>query len=101
MGEEAPPDHKIMSQWTMLFSGAGRPYLLFGRMLHPPKLDVETVIYDGHVLPAILHNAFRAPDGTEAVIAVNITNEKRKGLLDWKGKKTPIELDGWEVRLEK
>ena len=49
--------------------------------------------------PAILHNAFRAPDGSEAVIAVNITDQQQTGALTWAGREIPLALSPWEIRL--
>lgn len=50
-------------------------------------------------LPAILHNAFRAPDGSEAVITVNITDKPQAGRLHWHGNAIELRLSPWEVRL--
>ena len=50
-------------------------------------------------LPAILHNAYRAPDGSEAVVAVNITNKPQTGRLHWHGKVIGLTLDPWEAQL--
>ena len=50
-------------------------------------------------LPAILHNAFRAPDGSEAVVVANGTSTKQAGKLAWKGKTTVLELAPQEVQL--
>ena len=36
-------------------------------------------------LPAILHNAYRAPDGSEAVVVANITDSPQAGTLEWHG----------------
>ena len=52
-------------------------------------------------LPAILHNAFRAPDGSEAVITVNITDKPQTGRLDWHGNAIDLSLSPWEVKLIK
>ena len=52
-------------------------------------------------LPAILINAFRAPDGSEAVITVNITNKPQTGRLHWHGDAIDLRLSPWEVRLIK
>ena len=49
--------------------------------------------------PAILHNAFRAPDGSEAVIAVNITDQPQTGVLTWRRSATELSLSPWETRL--
>ena len=47
----------------------------------------------------ILHNAFRAPDGSEAVIAVNITDQPQTGRLGWGGREIELALAPWELRL--
>lgn len=52
-----------------------------------------------HEFPAILHNAFRAPDGSAAAILVNITDEARTGTLTWGGTETELTLAPWEIRL--
>ena len=52
-----------------------------------------------HDLPAILHNAFRAPDGDTAVIMVNISGKPQLGRLSWLGTDTEINLQPWELRL--
>ncbi|HUT91868.1 MAG TPA: DUF6259 domain-containing protein [Thermoguttaceae bacterium] len=50
-------------------------------------------------LPAILHNAFRAPDGSEAVIAVNVTDKPQTGTLTWGGRQIDLHLEPWKARL--
>lgn len=97
--DATPADHDLTTQWSRLFHGDGRPYLLHGRMLHPPRLDVETVSYRNREVPAILHNAFRAADGTEAVVVANVTNEPRAGTLHWQGQARALALAPQEVRL--
>jgi len=52
-----------------------------------------------HVLPAILHNAFRAPDGDTAVILINISGKTQQGRLSWHGADTAVSLGPWELRL--
>lgn len=96
---ETPDDHELMRQWVELFHRRGRPYLLLGRMLHPPKLDVDTVEVQNLRFPAILHNAFAAPDGSQAVVLVNITDARRSGRLLWRGREKEVSLEPWEVRL--
>jgi len=96
---ETPRDHALMARWVELFHGAGRPYLLLGRMLHPPKLETGVTTYAGREFPAILHNAYRAPDGSEAVIAVNVTDEPQDGRLTWHDRTRDLRLKPWEVRL--
>lgn len=33
-----PPEHDFVKQWVELFHGEGRPYLMLGEMIRPPKL---------------------------------------------------------------
>jgi hypothetical protein len=77
-----------------------------GKTLHPGKtyrLSLWMKVQDsGRVdrkLPAILHNAYRAPDGSEAVIAVNITDKPQTGRLHWHGNTIDLTLSPWEARL--
>jgi hypothetical protein len=99
------PAAQLMQRWVALYHGAGRPWLEFGRMLHPPKLNCathlyqapsrgkkETVVYTARTLPAVLHNAFRAPDGTEAVVLANPTLEAQHVTLSWHGKSMPLDI---------
>jgi hypothetical protein len=97
--DATPPDHDLTRQWSRLFHGEGRPYLLHGRMLHPPVLETERVLYRNRELPVILHNAFRAADGSAAVVLVNVTNLERTGVLHWQGQAQTIALAAQEVRL--
>ena len=96
---DTPPEHGLMKQWADLYHGAGRPYLMFGEMLHPPGLEVGGIQAQGHEWPAILHNAFRAPDGSEAVVMVNSSDQPQTGTLTWRGKPAEVVLGPWEVRL--
>lgn len=50
-------------------------------------------------IPAIFHNAFQAPDGSEAVVMVNVTDQQQEGTLVWHGEKTALALSPWELRL--
>jgi hypothetical protein len=107
---EVPPEHDLMRQWVDLFAGEGRPYLEHGRMLHPPKLEVEGIRghdpdsvghESGHVpeSPVVMHNAFRAPDGSEAVVIVNAADVPHTAKLTWQGRERSLGLQPWEVRL--
>lgn len=99
MRPSGPPEHKLMVQWVKLYHGAGRPYLLHGTMLHPPPLEVKWVAYAGMQVPAIVHNAFRAPEGREAVVVVNWTRQPQEGVLRWRGRNMRVRLTGLEVKL--
>jgi hypothetical protein len=98
---EEPADHDLMRQWIEVFHGDGRPYLLLGKMLHPPRLEIGTIEAAGLPFPAILHNAFQAPDGTSAVILVNVTEQPQTATLTWPDRPQPLTLKAWEVRLVK
>lgn len=96
---ELPPDHELMQQWVELFAGEGRPYLYLGRMLHPPALECERIDTGPWRRPAILHNAFEAPDGSQAVVLVNASDTPQVGRLTWPADPVTVELRPWEVRL--
>lgn len=97
---ERPTDHEFMRQWIALYHGAGRPYLLMGKMLHPPRLETAAPIPAGaRSLPPVLHNAFEAPDGSQAVVLVNWTATPQKVGLTWKNRLHAIVLRPGEVRL--
>jgi hypothetical protein len=70
-------------------------------MLHPPKLDTATITHRAKTLPAIMHNAYRAADGSEAVILANGTSQRQTGKLFWRGKTLDIVLEPEEARLIK
>jgi hypothetical protein len=97
--QAGPGDHELTRQWSRLFHGEGRPYLQHGRLLHPPALQADTLAYSGRTVPAILHNAFRAADGSTAVVLVNVTNEERVGTLRWNGQDHTVTLAAQEARL--
>ncbi|MBI4978572.1 MAG: hypothetical protein HZC28_13920 [Spirochaetes bacterium] len=90
---EKPAYHALLTRWVELYHGEGRPYLLFGRMLHPPKLSCASMQSGKRTVPAVMHNAFRAPDGSDAVIAVNASEEKQMATVSWNGKERIIELE--------
>jgi hypothetical protein len=96
-----PLDHELMRQWVELFHGAGRPYLLLGKMVHPPELNVGTVESLHRKFPAVLHNAFQAPDQSLAVVLVNVTDLPQTFQLAWPGTqdRQSLTLQPWQVRL--
>ena len=96
-----PIDHEFMRQWVDLFHGAGRPYLFFGKMVHPPELNVGTVDALNRKFPAVLHNAYQAPDQSVAVVLVNVTDVPQTVDLAWPGTKDrqSLVLQPWQVRL--
>ncbi len=101
MRPETPPDYKLMKRWVELYHGEGRPYLQFGRMLHPPRPMADTITWHGKPMCAVQHNAWRAPDGSEAVIAVNATLAKQTATLEWKGREHRLALEPGDAVLIK
>ena len=108
------PVAKFMQRWVALYHGEGRPWLEFGRMLHPPQLTCATTTYQAlsrgkketavrtpRALPAVLHNAFRAPDGTEAVVLANPTLEAQHVTLTWHGRAQELDLPPADALLVK
>ena len=85
-----PPQHDLYKQWIELYHGEGRPYLQFGEAIPPPSVEPAGAVQVG---------AFRAADGSEAVIAVNATDAARQATLRWDGKSRRIELMPGEVKL--
>jgi hypothetical protein len=97
---DKPLDHDLMQQWVELFHGAGRPYLLLGKMLHPPELKTATIEALGGKLPAVLHNAFEAPDHSVAAVMVNVTDQPQAVTLTWLGREpASMTLRPWQVKL--
>ena len=96
-----PLEHDLMRQWVDLFHGQGRPYLLLGKMLHPPQLKTATVAVGGKPVPAVLHNAFQAADDSVAAVLVNATDEPQAVQLTWTpaGPAIAMTLAPWQVRL--
>lgn len=94
-----PPLHNFMKQWVALYHGEGRPYLEFGRMLHPPLLMCARITRNNFSLPAVQHNAYRGPDGSEAVILANATRDRQTATLRWQGRTQNVELAREEIRL--
>lgn len=96
---DKPAGHELMRQWVELSHGEGRPYLLLGRMLHPPKLQVGSIQAEGLRFPAILHNAFEAPDGSRAMVAVNVSDQPQQARWEYGAKSGTVHLEPWEVTL--
>ena len=96
-----PSDHELMYSWVKLFHGEGRPYLLLGKMIHPPRLQTAQIESHGSRFPAILHNAYEALDGSRAIVLVNVTETPQEGRFSWNGQSQIVNLQPWEVRLLK
>jgi hypothetical protein len=70
-------------------------------MLHPPKLTCQKISYRDRTMPAVLHNAFQASDGRDAMVLANATREPQTAMLLWKGRELRLQLKPGEIRLEK
>jgi len=92
-------DARFLEKWAALYHGEGRPWLLNGCLLHPPKLTCATFGYRGRQTPAVFHNAFQAPDGETAVVLANATRIPQAVNLTWRGKTVALTLDGSGVML--
>jgi len=98
------PAAKLMQRWVALYHGEGRPWLQHGRMIHPPPLTCATNAYQAiskrdtgyarteRALPAVFHNAFRAADGSEAVVLANPTATAQHVSLTWHGQPRELEI---------
>ncbi len=91
------PQLDLMQRWIRLYHGEGRLWLQFGKMLHPPKMVADTVTYNNVIVPAILHNAFRSPDGMDAVIFTNVTQKVQEATVFWKNKEIQLQLQPYEI----
>lgn len=94
-----PDDHAFMRRWVELYHGVGRPYLQHGVTLHPPALQCATVALGKWNRPAILHNAYRAADGSRAVVLVNASDADQAATLSWNGKPVPLRMKPWEIQM--
>jgi hypothetical protein len=94
-------DERFMRKWVALYHGEGQPWLMHGRLIHPPKLACATFTYRDRPTPAVFHNAFRAPDGKVAVVLANATREPQTVTLSRQGKALSLTLGADDVRLVK
>jgi len=95
-----PPEHDFVQQWVELFHGEGRPYLMLGEMIRPPKLiDPAPAADERTPLAPIMLNAFRAPDGSEAAIVVNATGAEQDVRFEWQQQTRTLKLPPWTMRL--
>jgi hypothetical protein len=90
MRDGLPPQHDLYRRWVALYHGEGRPFLQMGVSLPPPAADPPGRLALG---------AFRAPDGREAVIAVNASDAPHAAALRRAGFERRVEFGPWEVKL--
>ena len=94
-------DMRFMQKWVSLYHGEGRPWLVYGRLIHPPKLECATITYRDRPTPAVFHNAFRSPEGKIAVVLANATREPQTVTLSRRGKSMALTLEADGVMLVK
>jgi len=85
-----PPQHDLYEQWVRLYHGEGRPYLQFGAAIPPPAVEPAGAVRVG---------AFRAPDGSQAVIAVNAADVPGEATLRRGAESQRVQFMPWEVKL--
>ena len=94
-------DARFMRKWVSLYHGEGRPWLMYGQLLHPPVLTCATVTYRDRPTPAVFHNAFRSPEGKVAVVLANATRVPQAVTLSRNGKSMSLTLEADGVVLLK
>lgn len=95
-----PPEHDFVRQWVELFHGEGRPYLMLGRTIRPPRrIDSAPASPQPAPFAPVMLNAFRAPDGSEAAVVVNATDEEQNVRFRWHEETRTLELAPWTLRL--
>jgi hypothetical protein len=88
--EGLPPQHDLYKQWVQLYHGPGRPYLQLGEAIPPPAVAPDDAVRVG---------AFRAADGSMAVVVVNASDRLQQATLQWRDWSKRIQLAPWEVTL--
>ena len=97
-----PPAHDFVKQWIELFHGEGRPYLMLGQMIRPPRLIAPTPApAERPPFAPLMLNAFRAPDGSEAAVIANATADEQTVRFQWHGKTEELRMAPWTLRLVK
>ena len=100
MKKGVPPEHEFVRRWVGLFHGEGRPYLLLGEMIRPPKLlDPVPAAEERSPFPPVMVNAFRAADNSEAAVIANATGREREVRFEWRGEKRTLVMPAWDLRL--
>ena len=100
---------RFLAAWARLWRGEGKPYLAYGRHIRPPRLECEHVRYRDKWrgiridmdMPAVFHAAYRAADGSRAIVLVNATAEPRSGALVHGARRVGVSLAPYEIKLLK
>ncbi len=100
MHQGLPPEHDFVKQWVDLFHGEGRPYLMLGTTIRPPKLIVPPPVEEQWPpFAPVMANAFRASDGSEAAVLVNASDATRDVRFEWHKKTHNLQMAPWAMRL--
>lgn len=83
---------EYMRRWVEMYRGRGRPYLVHGRSVKPPR--VEGVEWDD-----VFCSAYVAEDGSEAVVLGNATMKRQEVVLIRKARRVRIMLEPNELKL--
>ena len=88
---EVNPDYPVLGLLRRVFAAQrtwARPYVVFGRMAKPPRLDVAHVEADGFRgepwevrIPTVFHAAWTAQDGTRGVVCCNWSGSDQPATL--------------------
>jgi hypothetical protein len=95
-----PPEHEFVKQWVELFHGEGRPYLMLGKMIHPPKpIEPPQATEPRPTFAPIMFNAYRAEDGSRAIIVANPTSEQQTVRFHWQQEGRNLQMEPWTLQL--
>jgi len=98
----------FMARWIALYHGPARKWLAYGTAIRPPEIycgdqPFSMTLYGGGKFkgrrPTVFHSAWRAADGTEALVFVNATDKDQRVAYRWKGKTKKLKLKPDEIRL--
>ncbi|OGV73325.1 MAG: hypothetical protein A3K19_14330 [Lentisphaerae bacterium RIFOXYB12_FULL_65_16] len=94
--DEAEPFTNMLRNCNRTYAGAGREYLVFGKMLKPLKLDVPVRTlqlgqkFGQTTVLAVSNSVWELPDGRKAVVLVNPETEAREITLPGVGKTVTV-----------
>ena len=95
-----PPEHDFVEQWVNLFHGEGRPYLMLGEMIRPPKLIAPVPEAEKRTpFAPVMLNAFRALDGSEAAIIANATGQEQNVKFRWRRETRALPMAPWTIQM--
>lgn len=108
VSERRDASEDFMRRWVALYHGPARKWLAYGTAIRPPLISCddqpfEMNLYGGTHFegrrPTVFHSAWRAADGTEALVFVNATDKAQSIAYRWKGATRKLTLKPDEIRL--